>query len=97
MQTEWSDNAVSVTVTYKSEELPAIKVWLRENYNHSVKSVSFLLHSGHGFVQAPIEPISKEQYDSMMLTCRPITSVSGICYSPEQLESDCAGGVCPIR
>ena len=97
MQTDWSDNAVSVTVTYKSDELPQIKTWLRENYNQSVKSVSFLLHSGHGFVQAPIEPITRELYEAMILTCQPITSVAGICYSAEQLEGDCANGVCPIR
>ena len=101
LQTEWSDNSVSVTVTFKPEELPAIKEWLMENYNNSIKSVSFLLYSGHGFVQAPIEPISKEKFDEMTAACRPITSTEGICYTKEDEkfigESACKSGVCPVR
>lgn len=97
LQTEWSDNAVSVTITYKSHELDDIKNWLRINYNTNVKSISFLLHSGHGFIQAPIEPITKEQYDSMVESCRPITSVENICYKVDNnTESECSNG-CPIR
>lgn len=38
---------------YRDEELPEIKEWLRKNYNDGVKSISFLLHSDHGFDQAP--------------------------------------------
>jgi ribonucleoside-triphosphate reductase len=101
LQTDWADNSISVTVTYKPEELPAIKEWLKENYNHSVKTVSFLLYSGHGFDQAPIEPITKEVYDEMMSTCRPIKDLVGICCSDADAEiatlSDCQGGACPIR
>jgi hypothetical protein len=55
LQTEWSDNSVSVTVYYKKEELPEIKEWLRKNYNNSIKTISFLLFSEHGFEQAPFE------------------------------------------
>lgn len=101
LQTDWSDNSISVTVTYRKEELSEIKEWLREHYNNCVKTVSFLLYSGHGFDQAPIEPISKEKYDEMMSVCRPITSVKGICHTEEDEENigqgECVGGVCPIR
>jgi intein/homing endonuclease len=101
LQTDWSDNSVSVTVTYKKEELPAIKEWLKENYNDTVKTVSFLLYSGHGFDQAPIEPITKEQYQEMKKKCKPFTSLEGICYveSDQQFigEGECAGGACPIK
>ena len=37
LQTEWSDNAVSVTVYYKKEELEEIKKWLSLNYNQNLK------------------------------------------------------------
>ena len=57
LQTNWSDNSVSVTVYYKKEELPAIKDWLKANYDKYVKTVSFCLHTGHGFIQAPYEEI----------------------------------------
>ncbi len=99
LQKEWSDNAVSVTVTYKPEELSEIKEWLKENYNDNIKSVSFLLHSGHGFIQAPIEPITKEKYEELMLKTRPFISAEGICYKKEEdlIEGDCAGGSCPIK
>ena len=80
INTEYSDNAVSVTITYKLDELPAIKEWLRKYYNDCVKSVSFLLYSGHGFVQAPIEPITKEEYEKMLTYCKPITSLKGVCF-----------------
>ena len=61
LQAEWSDNAVSVTVYYRKEELPELKEWLKANYNEHLKSVSFLLHSEHGFLQAPYEEILKEE------------------------------------
>jgi ribonucleotide reductase alpha subunit len=54
MQTEWADNAVSVTVYYRKEELADIQAWLEKNYDKSVKSVSFLLHADHNFPLPPI-------------------------------------------
>jgi ribonucleotide reductase alpha subunit len=101
LQTEWSDNSVSCTVYYRKEELSDIKEWLRINYNSGIKTVSFLLHSGHGFHQAPLEKITKEQYDEMTRNTRPITDVSGICYSKDDekhiADQECAGGMCPIK
>jgi len=100
-QTLWADNSVSCTITYKKEELPEIKDWLRKNYNNNIKSVSFLLHSGHGFIQAPIEPITKEKYEELMKRVKPIENLAGICYTNEEqellAENECAGGVCPIK
>ena len=64
LQLEWSDNSVSVTIYYRKEELEAIRWWLHDNYINT-KSVSFLLHSDHGFDQAPLEEITKERYEEM--------------------------------
>jgi hypothetical protein len=96
MQTEWADNAVSVTVYYRKEELPSIKAWLTENYDSSVKSVSFLLHADHNFPLPPYEEITKEQYEK---------SVSKIDFTiPLQAATggmldldDCSTGACPVR
>jgi ribonucleoside-triphosphate reductase (thioredoxin) len=55
MQELWSDNSVSCTVYYRKEELPEIKKYLKKHYKNSHKSLSFLLHSEHGFAQAPYE------------------------------------------
>jgi ribonucleoside-triphosphate reductase len=96
LQTEWSDNAVSCTVYYRKEELPAIREWLAKNYNESVKTVSFLLHQDHGFQQAPYEEITKEQYEEMISKCKPITGVD-VAENSILDNFECASGVCPIK
>ncbi len=96
IQTNWSDNAVSVTVYYKKEELPIIKEWLSRNYNNGIKAVSFLLHSEHGFQQAPYEEITKEQYDEYSQQVTPI--LNGDVNEQDMLDTmECVGGVCPIK
>jgi hypothetical protein len=94
MQTLWSDNSVSVTVYYRIEELDSIKEWMKKNYAKSLKTVSFLLHSDHGFDQAPYEEITEEQYDKRVSK---IKNAKGI-EAGEILESiECEGGACPVR
>jgi ribonucleoside-triphosphate reductase (thioredoxin) len=96
IQKEWSDNAVSCTVYYKKEELEEIKDWLRKNYKNNIKSVSFLLHSEHGFSQAPYEEITEEAYKKLRSALKKVTAVSvGNGQTIEGLE--CDGGACPIR
>lgn len=97
VQENWSDNAVSVTVTYKKEELPEIKKWLSKNYTTSVKSVSFLLYAGHGFDQAPYETIFKEEFDKLKSQVKPITSINSLNENSLDSIEDCATGACPIK
>lgn len=94
MQETWSDNSVSCTVYYRPEELPEIKKYLLKNYKNSHKSLSFLLHSEHGFKQAPFEEISKEQYDAMVKATKPIHSIS---HADFEGVDECATGACPIK
>ena len=95
LQTAWSDNSVSCTIYYKLEELPEIRKYLKKHYKSSHKSLSFLLHSGHGFIQAPLEEITKEQYDNMVATTRLITDVSSNVDFDGDLE--CSTGACPVK
>jgi len=95
LQAEWSDNSVSVTIYYRKEELDEIKKWLGENYVN-VKSVSFLLHNEHGFDQAPLEEITKEQYEEMKAKVVPITSLSSLNMDDIDI-AECDSGACPIR
>ena len=95
LQTEWSDNAVSCTVYYRAEELPEIKAYLAKNYNKNFKTLSFLLHTGHGFQQAPLEEISKEQYEEMVSSTVKITKLLETV--DFDASSDCEGGACPVR
>jgi len=94
LQENWSDNSVSCTVYYKKEELPEIKKYLKKHYKHSHKSLSFLLHSEHGFKQAPLEEITEEQYDALVASTRLITQVAEAAIG---LDDECATGACPIR
>lgn len=96
LQTQWSDNSVSVTAYYKKEDLPRIKEYLETNFENSFKSLSFLLYSGHGFAQAPYEPISKEQYEYLSANVRPITSLNFDESDVEELGA-CGIGGCPIK
>ena len=96
MQTEWADNAVSVTVYYRKEELEEIKSWLAENYDTSIKSVSFLLHADHNFPLPPYEEISKEQYEKTLSKIDFSIPMSGS--GSEEIDLDnCATGACPVK
>lgn len=108
LQTEWSDNAVSVTVYYRLEELEDIKAWLKDNFSNGIKTCSFLLHHNHGFDQAPYEEITQEQYEELKSRTVPITTSSSLINSNIDgmvvaLENDldgsaeCASGACPVR
>lgn len=95
-QSVWADNNVSVTVYYRKQELPEIQEWMKKNYKNKVKSVSFLLHSDHGFALAPYEEIDKSEYDKMKSKIKEVAFIDEINeYSIEDLE--CEGGACPIR
>lgn len=96
MQTNWADNAVSCTVYYTKEELPEVKTWLQDNYEKSIKSVSFLLRSEHGFQQAPYEEITKEEY--LERTNQNNSASTELIFAGELLElDDCVLGACPVR
>lgn len=96
LQTLYSDNSISCTIYYRKEELPEIKEWLYRNYRDHVKTCSFLLRYDHGFVQAPFEPISKEQYEDLIQKVRPITN--GLIDTDDTDSSmECAGGICPVK
>ena len=97
MQTDWADNCVSVTVYYRKEELPEIKEWLKNNYQKSVKSVSFLLHTDHNFPLPPYEECTEEEYETMLSKLDfsvPLAQDNG---DHEVEIDDCEGGACPIK
>ena len=62
----------------------------------NTKSVSFLLHSDHGFDQAPMEEITKEKYEEMKASVIPITSLDSISLDEVEIDS-CDSGACPVR
>jgi ribonucleotide reductase alpha subunit len=94
LQANWSDNSVSCTVYYRKEELPEIKKYLAKNYKNNHKSLSFLLHNEHGFHQAPLEEITKEQYDELVASTRLITHIDEAAFEG---GDECASGACPVK
>lgn len=95
LQREWSDNSVSCTVYYRKEELPEIKEYLKKHYNKNFKTLSFLLHSDHGFDQAPLEEITKEEYDALVARTKPI--IGGDVSLEFDESAECSNGICPVR
>jgi len=96
MQTEWADNAVSVTVYYRPGELPEIQEWLTKNYKNSIKSVSFLLHADHNFPLPPYEEITEAEYEKSVASVNlsvPLVAVG----SDSVVFDDCDTGACPVR
>ena len=95
LQKNWSDNSVSCTVYYNKEDLEDIKNYLVENYKENFKTLSFLLYQGHGFIQAPYETITEEQYYESIKNTKPITSVE---VNEDDFDlQDCESGACPIK
>lgn len=97
LQTWWADNSISATHYFKKGELKDIRDWLNANYEDGVKTCSFLLSSGHGFAQAPMEAISEEQYAKMAEKATPITSIIDDREMDHVDYLECAGGSCPVK
>jgi hypothetical protein len=73
-QRYWSDNQVSITITFQQEEAEEVKHVL-EAYEDKLKSASFLPIKEHGYKQAPYEEITKEKYEEMISKITPILSL----------------------
>ncbi len=94
-QKHWADQSVSVTVYYRKEEIPQLKIWLAENLQY-LKTISFLCHNDHGFQQAPKEAISADLYERMSKKIKPL-DFEDISEGGTIPEMECEGGQCPIR
>ena len=66
MQRCWSDNMVSATIYFDKEKDTSDVEKLLAMYIPVLKSVSMLPHSGHGYAQAPYEPIDKQTYENRL-------------------------------
>jgi ribonucleotide reductase alpha subunit len=94
-QKHWADQSISVTAYYKDGDIPAIKEWLTNNLSE-IKTVSFLRHTGHGFVQAPKEAITEEQYEKLSAKVKPI-DFDNIEEAGTIEGTECESGSCPVR
>jgi len=70
-QKYWSDNQVSITITFQPEEANQVKHVL-ECFEDKLKSASFLPIKEHGYKQAPYEEITLEKYEEMTSKIKPL-------------------------
>ncbi|WP_278340518.1 ribonucleoside-triphosphate reductase, adenosylcobalamin-dependent [Lactobacillus acetotolerans] len=102
LQTYWSDNAVSCTVTFQSKEADQIAPLLRQ-YRHTIKSTSLLPYYGNSFKQAPKEPIDKKTYkekkDLISGDVEEVFTKQNDDQKGLELvgQTDCESGACPIK
>lgn len=102
LQTYWSDNAVSCTVTFQPDEADQIASLLKQ-YRFTTKSTSLLPYAGDAFEQAPKEPITKDTFEQRRSQITGDVKAIFEAMNDDQKDvelvdqSDCAGGACPIR
>jgi ribonucleoside-triphosphate reductase (thioredoxin) len=95
----WSDNAVSVTVTFREDEAGEIPAVLRA-FDGQLKSVSFLPMAEGTYQQAPYQKVSREAWEEMRSKIRPIDWTAlydgGLLPEPEG-ELYCSADACEVR
>jgi len=101
MQTYWADNSVSCTITFHKDEEEKVAPLFRQ-YRDVTKSTSLLPFSGHGFQQAPKEPISEEVYNERKEKIfGNVQEMFQLMDEVKDLElvglADCEGGACPVK
>lgn len=70
-QRYWSDNAVSVTLTFREDEQEQVGAVLRA-FDGQVKSLSFLPSAEGVYQQAPYQKVSREEWDRLRANVRPV-------------------------
>jgi ribonucleoside-triphosphate reductase (thioredoxin) len=110
LQTYWSDNAVSATLTFHKpspengltdEQVIEEITEVLDRFKGVFKSTSLLPHATGTYDQMPWESITKEEYEARIakLKGRPWDYIDGGLKGiiEDDLDSDCVGGACPIR
>ena len=96
MQYFWSDNAVSCTAEFDPETVTPDKIErILEAYEHRLKGISFLPQSGHGYDQAPYEPITEDEYHRRAAEITPVARDNEI--EPDQVDEFCDGEACKVE
>lgn len=100
LQTNWTQQNSSVTISYSPDEIPAILDWIWANWDIYV-GVSFMYRedpttsaadSGHPYL--PQEVVSKEKFFEYVSTLKEVKIID----SNEEIEEQgCVNGVCPTR
>ena len=94
LQSYWADNQVSITVSFKHEEVPFIKDCL-EMYERKLKSISLLPPAEDaGYQQLPYEEITESEYKEMLSKITKLDLTSAV---HEQDDKFCDGDTCNLE
>lgn len=102
LQTSWSQQNTSITISYSPEEVPAIIDWLMANWDCYV-GVSFIYRADPtktakdlGYLYLPQEVVDEQTYEAYVATLLPVSLDDANSFD-EIMDQECATGACPIR
>ena len=102
IQTSWTQQNTSVTISYGVEEVPEIIDWLLENWDCYV-GVSFIYRTDPtktakdlGYLYLPQEVVTEQDYREYASILQPVDLENTNSFD-EILDADCATGACPIK
>ena len=102
LQTNWTQQNTSVTISYSPDEIPAIIKWLRDNWDIYV-GVSFLYRNDPtktakdlGYQYLPQEVVDEATYNEYVVQLGEVNLETANSFH-ELKEEGCATGACPIR
>jgi ribonucleoside-triphosphate reductase len=102
IQTSWTQQNTSVTISYDPSEVPQIIDWLLDNWDCYV-GVSFIYRTDPtktakdlGYLYLPQEVVDEQTYREYVQNLRPVDLEMANSFD-EIMGEDCATGACPIK
>ena len=102
IQTSWTQQNTSVTISYDPSEIPAIIDWLLDNWDCYV-GVSFIYRTDPtktakdlGYLYLPQEVVDERTFKDYAMTLLPVDLDNTNSFD-EIVDAECATGVCPVR
>jgi ribonucleoside-triphosphate reductase len=102
IQTSWTQQNTSVTISYDPTEVPAIIDWLLDNWDCYV-GVSFIYRTDPtktakdlGYLYLPQEVVDEQTFRNYVQQLAPVSLENANSFD-EIMGEDCATGSCPIR
>lgn len=102
IQTSWTQQNTSVTISYDPSEVPAIIDWLLDNWDCYV-GVSFIYRTDPtktakdlGYLYLPQEVVDEATFKAYVYNLKPV-SLDEVNSFDEIVDADCATGACPIK
>ena len=102
IQTSWTQQNTSVTISYSLDEVEGIIEWLLRNWDSYV-GVSFLYRTDPtmtakdlGYLYLPQEVVTEQTYNEYVITLKPV-DLDGTNSFDEIMGEECSTGACPIK